>query len=97
MCGYGSTAQSADCANGLKYGLNITSIAEGVRSAQMVDAATCKIEMSRIELYDKSVNKWFEAKKVGETYKLTVKGANDQEKRKEACEASHCVPDSCPK
>jgi hypothetical protein len=90
LCGYQSTAM-ADC----KAGLTLKPIAEGVRFAELVDAEACKVVSSRYEKYDKKTDKWFEAEKTGEAYKLTVKGESDKEERIEECEGS-CAPYDCP-
>jgi len=90
MCGYGSTAQ-ADC----KAGLTKTPIAEGVRHSKLVASGTCEVVSDRIEMFDKKWNKWLEAEKIGEIYKLTVKGTNDRKKRIEECQGN-CAPGGCP-
>ena len=91
MFGYQSPAL-ANC----KPGLNVKPIAEGVRFTELLEPGTCRKISSRFEMFDKKWNKWFEAEKVGETYKLTAKGKSDREARIDNCTGS-CNRDwDCP-
>jgi hypothetical protein len=67
-----------------------TTISEGVRSVTLVDQKGGIIG-KRFELYDSYLEKWFEAEKNGNGYKLTEKGQSDKEAvKEEAAMAGSC-------
>jgi len=71
-----------------------SSIAKDVRLVTLKDKKGAVIG-ERTELYIKKLNAWFEAEKIGASWKMTAKGNSDSYDRADFCEGG-CADDTCP-